>query len=167
MASTSLRRLSTQRTKAPKPLASAPLRFEVGFAGPCSATGRGMTSPHRRRSDGRTKSSGQRPALLATRIDDPSEAVEAVDALPAIRAGFPIADECGFGNAARHSQLNGVARYLVEPDDQAKALLEGCFTAAVALIEVGHERSRRGGQTVSPASPGWTPLVLTSSAQCG
>ena len=88
-----------------------------------------------RRADGRTKSSVRRPSLLAMRIDDPSEAIEAADILPAVRAIFPIAEECGYGGAVLHPLLSGIAQHFIEPDKQARALLEMCFIAEDALLE--------------------------------
>ena len=90
---------------------------------------------YRRRSDGRTKSSVRRPSLLAMRVDDPSEAIEAAEILPAVRAGFQIEEERGYGGAVLHPLLSGIAQHFIEPDEQAKALLEMCFTAEDALLE--------------------------------
>lgn len=96
-----------------------------------------LPAAYRRRSDGRTASSVRRPSLLAMRIDDPSEAVEAAHILPAVRACFDVVEECGYGGAVLHPLLSGIAQHFIEPDERGKALLEMCFIAEDSLLEAG------------------------------
>ncbi len=80
------------------------------------------------RADGRIKRRVIRPSVLSMRLDDPSEAAEASDLLPALRQNFTILEEHPYG-IALHLALHGIAHNFLGDDPVTAQVLRQCFTA--------------------------------------
>jgi 2-polyprenyl-3-methyl-5-hydroxy-6-metoxy-1,4-benzoquinol methylase len=97
--------------------------------------------PERRvQRDGRIKQRVQRPSLLSMRLDDPSEAVESGDLLPALRRWFDVVAERPYGGTVLHIALSGIAQNFLGEDAETKRLLAQCFAAEDAVLPaLGHD----------------------------
>ncbi len=69
-----------------------------------------------------------RPSLLSMKLRDPSEAVESADVLPQLERHFEVLVERGYGGNVLHLLFDGIAQNFREPDEQTRALLDGCFS---------------------------------------
>jgi 2-polyprenyl-3-methyl-5-hydroxy-6-metoxy-1,4-benzoquinol methylase len=99
-----------------------------------------LPAERRTEHDGRVKRRVTRPSLLSMRLDDPSEAVEAGDLLPALRRWFDIAEERPYGGTVLHITFSGIAQNFLDDDAETARLLEQCFVAEdKALPELGHD----------------------------
>jgi 2-polyprenyl-3-methyl-5-hydroxy-6-metoxy-1,4-benzoquinol methylase len=98
--------------------------------------------PPERRVDheGRVKRRVNRPSLLSMRLDDPSEAIEAADLLPALRRWFDVLEERPYGGTLLHIALSGIAQNFTGDDTETADLLRQCFAAEDrALPDLGHD----------------------------
>jgi 2-polyprenyl-3-methyl-5-hydroxy-6-metoxy-1,4-benzoquinol methylase len=90
--------------------------------------------------DGRLKRTVVRPSLLSMRLDDPSEAVEAGNLLPALRRRFDVLEERPYGGTVLHITFSGIAQNFLDDRPETAELLEKCFSAEdKALPELGHD----------------------------
>jgi 2-polyprenyl-3-methyl-5-hydroxy-6-metoxy-1,4-benzoquinol methylase len=100
------------------------------------------TLPPERRvlTDGHVKRRVTRPSLLAMRFDDPSEAIESGQLLPALRHRFTTMEERPYGGTVLHIALSGIAQNFLDDDPATAELLERCFAAEdQALPMLGHD----------------------------
>ncbi len=87
-----------------------------------------LPAQRRVQADGRIKRRVIRPSVLSMRLDDPSEAAEASDLLPALRQNFTILEEHPYGSAL-HLALHGIAHNFLGDDPVTAQVLRQCFTA--------------------------------------
>lgn len=96
-----------------------------------------MPEVYRRRVDAPVKKSVRRPSLLAMRLDDPSEAVDASAIMPRVRELFDVQEEHGYGGALLHPMLADIAQNFLGEDECTRQLLDLCFTAEDVLLQAG------------------------------
>jgi 2-polyprenyl-3-methyl-5-hydroxy-6-metoxy-1,4-benzoquinol methylase len=90
--------------------------------------------------DGRVKRRVVRPSLLSMRMDDPSEAVEAGNLLPALRRRFDVLEERPYGGTVLHLALSGIAQNFLDGSPATSEWIEKCFMAEdEALPQLGHD----------------------------
>jgi SAM-dependent methyltransferase len=99
-----------------------------------------LPDERRRLPDGRIKRKVTRPSLMSMRLDDPSEAVDASNLLPALRRRFTVLEEMPYGGTVLHLALSGIAQNFLDEDPDTLELLERCFAAEdAALPQLGHD----------------------------
>jgi len=99
-----------------------------------------LPASRRIRADGRLKRRVVRPSLLSMRLDDPSEAVEAGNLLPALRRWFDVLEERPYGGTVLHIALSDIAQNFLDDSPETADLVEKCFVAEdKALPELGHD----------------------------
>jgi 2-polyprenyl-3-methyl-5-hydroxy-6-metoxy-1,4-benzoquinol methylase len=119
-----------------------PTKFQWTRAQMRAADGLLAALPPERRvqADGRIKRRVIRPSLLSMRLDDPSEAVEASELLPALRRRFTILEERPYGGSVLHIALSGIAQNFIGDDAATAELIQRCFAAEdEALPQLGHD----------------------------
>lgn len=84
-----------------------------------------------------TKPAVIRPSRLSMFISDPSEAVESSNIMPLLHKHFDVIEVKGFGGSILHLLLAGIGHHFVNPDRDARRILELCFEAEDALIASG------------------------------
>ncbi len=101
----------------------------------------GELPPSRRiQADGRLKRKVVRPSLLSMRLDDPSEAVEASNLLPALRRWFDVLEERPYGGTVLHIAFSDISQNFLDDSPETAELIEKCFAAEdEALPELGHD----------------------------
>jgi 2-polyprenyl-3-methyl-5-hydroxy-6-metoxy-1,4-benzoquinol methylase len=107
-----------------------PSRFQWAKAQMRTANALLAALPAERRvqGDGRIKRRVIRPSVLSMRLDDPSEAAEASDLLPALRQHFSILEEHLYGSVL-HLALHGIAHNFLGQDPATAQVLRQCFAA--------------------------------------
>lgn len=90
--------------------------------------------------DGRIKRKVAQPSLLAMRMDDPSEAVEAGNLLPALRRRFDVLEERPYGGTILHLAFSGIAQNFLDGTPETEKLIQACFaTEDDWLPRLGHD----------------------------
>lgn len=92
---------------------------------------------YRRTQDGSIKKRIHRPSILSMIVDDPSEAIESSEILPALREHFEILEFKPYGGTLLQLVLSGIAHNFVEDEPEALEVLELCFRAEDALLRSG------------------------------
>jgi 2-polyprenyl-3-methyl-5-hydroxy-6-metoxy-1,4-benzoquinol methylase len=87
-----------------------------------------LPAQRRVQGDGRIKRRVIRPSVLSMRLDDPSEAAEASDLLPALRQNFTILEEHPYGSVL-HLALHGIAHNFLGDGPATAQVLRQCFGA--------------------------------------
>lgn len=102
----------------------------------------------------------RRPSRLGMWLSDPSESAESSRILPLLRTHFTVLEERGYGGTILHLLFSGIAHHFIEPDDEARRLLDVAFSTEDALLEggeIGHDfalvvaRKGPGADDPSPA----------------
>jgi ubiquinone/menaquinone biosynthesis C-methylase UbiE len=120
--------------------------------------------------DGRTKYRVIRPSLLSMRLDDPSEAVESGNLLPAFRRRFNVLEERPYGGTVLHIALSGIAQNFLDDSPETEELLKKCFEAEDAVLaDLGHDFVYMVGSPKGKLSfpAGISPVESTWVACCG
>lgn len=87
-----------------------------------------LPEPHRILPDGRIKRRVVRPSRLAMRLDNPSEAAESSDLMPALHRRFTILEEHPYGSIL-HLALRGIACNFLAGDPDTARAVQACLTA--------------------------------------
>jgi 2-polyprenyl-3-methyl-5-hydroxy-6-metoxy-1,4-benzoquinol methylase len=99
-----------------------------------------LPESRKRLADGRLKRKVVRPSLLSMRLDDPSEAVEAGNLLPALRCWFDVLEERPYGGTVLHIALSDISQNFLDDSPETAELVERCFVAEdKALPELGND----------------------------
>ena len=89
--------------------------------------------------DGRVKRRVIRPSRLSMRLDDPSEAVESSDLMPALHRHFTVMEEHPCGSIL-HLALHGIAHNFLSEDPGTTQVMQQCLAAEEqALSRLGHD----------------------------
>jgi 2-polyprenyl-3-methyl-5-hydroxy-6-metoxy-1,4-benzoquinol methylase len=118
-----------------------PSRFQWTTAQMRAANALLAALPAQRRvqNDGRVKNRVVRPSLLSMWLDDPSEAVQSAQLMPALRRYFSIAEEYGYGGIL-HLALDEIAHNFLDQDSGTAQLIEKCLAAEQqAITRLGHD----------------------------
>jgi 2-polyprenyl-3-methyl-5-hydroxy-6-metoxy-1,4-benzoquinol methylase len=118
-----------------------PSRFQWTTAQVRAANALLAALPEQRRlqPDGRTKRRVIRPSRLSMRLDDPSEAVESSDLMPALHRRFAVLEEHPYGSIL-HLALHGIAANFLAGDPGTAQLMRQCLAAEdQALSRLGHD----------------------------
>jgi SAM-dependent methyltransferase len=87
-----------------------------------------LPEQHRILPDGRIKRRVVRPSRLSMRLDNPSEAAESSDLMPALHRRFTVLEEHPYGSIL-HLALRGIAcNFLADDPDTARAI-QACLAA--------------------------------------
>jgi SAM-dependent methyltransferase len=114
-----------------------------------------LPEQHRILPDGQIKRRVARPSRLSMRLDNPSEAAESSDLMPALHRRFTILEEHPYGSIL-HLALHGIAcNFLADDPDTAQAI-QACLAAEErALPRLGADFVRA---VCSPRAGPWTGL---------
>lgn len=89
--------------------------------------------------DGRIKRRVVRPSRLSMRLDDPSEAVESSDLMPALHRRFAVLEERPYGSIL-HLALHGIAHNFLADDPGTAQAMRACMAAEDrSLSRLGHD----------------------------
>jgi SAM-dependent methyltransferase len=128
----------------------------------------GLPEERRLQRDGRVKRRVVRPSRLSMRLDDPSEAMESSDLMPALHRRFAVLEEHPYGGIL-HLALHGIAHNFLADDDATGQVMRQCVAAEEqALSRLGHDftyavcsalaapvPAARAGRRRHPARPGY------------
>ena len=99
-----------------------------------------LPAERRRMADGKIKRRVIRPSLMSMRLDDPSEAVDSANLLPAVRRWFTVLEERPYGGTVLHIAFSGIAQNFLDEDPATSELINQCFDAEdSALPHLGHD----------------------------
>jgi SAM-dependent methyltransferase len=118
-----------------------PSRFQWASAQMRAANALLAALPDERRiqRDGRIKRRVVRPSRLSMRLDDPSEAVESSDLVPALHRRFAVLEEHPYGSIL-HLALHGIASNFLAGDPGTAQVMRQCLAAEdQALSRLGHD----------------------------
>jgi 2-polyprenyl-3-methyl-5-hydroxy-6-metoxy-1,4-benzoquinol methylase len=98
-----------------------------------------LPAERRMQRDGHVKHRVIRPSVLSMRLDDPSEAVESSDLLPALHQHFTILEAHPYGSVL-HLALHGIAHNFLGEDAATGQAVQQCLAAEdEALAHLGHD----------------------------